>query len=224
MEVTTSRECDVCVLVDGDHTPKAVHYCSTCDAFICDTCTPNLARRGYAMVKRRLLRPGAMDRLRQRTVEEGYSFLHTPYEKNGRRKGPAGGVDCATFLFLTYMNAGLIDATEGKIFEDPDIVPIGQDWFANIPEEKYLRAMLKYTKRVVDGMSYPTLEAKPGNIVLTRTNNSPRFNHAGLVVKWPKILHAVADGGVQEANASEHPMFGYRDVAILDPFVKIEGK
>ncbi len=42
-------ECDVCVLVDGDHSLKEVGYCSICDAHICQACQPNLVKRANAM-------------------------------------------------------------------------------------------------------------------------------------------------------------------------------
>lgn len=44
--------CDVCFYVDNDATIKDVEYCETCNAYICDKCTPNLFRRGLAMIKK----------------------------------------------------------------------------------------------------------------------------------------------------------------------------
>jgi hypothetical protein len=44
--------CDVCWLVDEDATPKRTAYCGLCDAWICETCAPNLPRRGLAMIRR----------------------------------------------------------------------------------------------------------------------------------------------------------------------------
>lgn len=156
--------------------------------------------------------------LRKKVVEEARSFLGTKYHKGGLLKNI--GVDCGTFPFLVYKNTGLILPGEEGIFADENIVPRPQDWFANTKEEKYLNAVLRYSQRVIDGMSYPTLKAEPGNLALTRCANSKRFNHAGIVVKWPRILHCLSDGGVQEADASTHWMWGFREVAIFDPFKK----
>lgn len=44
--------CDVCVLVDGDYSPKPVQWCQECQAWICAQCWPNLFRRSQAMVRR----------------------------------------------------------------------------------------------------------------------------------------------------------------------------
>jgi hypothetical protein len=46
---TSTRECDVCVLVDKDHEPKAeVGYCSMCNAFMCPACRDDGPRRAKA--------------------------------------------------------------------------------------------------------------------------------------------------------------------------------
>jgi cell wall-associated NlpC family hydrolase len=156
--------------------------------------------------------------LRLKVIAEAESFKGTPYVKNGRMKGV--GVDCGTFPFLVYRSLDLIRAGEEGIFADEAIVPRSQDWFANSSSERYLAAVLRYMKRVVDGMSYPTLKAEPGNLALTRCVGSKRFNHAGIVVRWPRLLHATAQCGVAEVDASTHSMWSFREVAIFDPFAK----
>lgn len=156
--------------------------------------------------------------LRRKVVVEAESFKGTPYVKNGRMKGI--GVDCGTFPFLVYRAVGLIRAGEEGIFADEAVVPRSQDWFANAPTERYLAAVLRYAIRVIDGMSYPTLKAEPGNLALTRCAGSKKFNHAGVVTRWPKLIHATADGGVVEVDASTHWMWSFREVAIFDPFAK----
>jgi hypothetical protein len=50
------RHCDVCVLLDGDKTPKPVQYCRLCDAFMCDPCRKNKWRRAGAAVARKIHR------------------------------------------------------------------------------------------------------------------------------------------------------------------------
>lgn len=44
--------CDVCALVDGDHTVKSVVYCSKCDANLCDRCWGKPGRRARAWLLR----------------------------------------------------------------------------------------------------------------------------------------------------------------------------
>lgn len=48
--------CDVHRLVNKDLTLREVAYCSLCDAWICDKCSPNLAKRAYAMTLKALKR------------------------------------------------------------------------------------------------------------------------------------------------------------------------
>jgi hypothetical protein len=46
------RHCDVCMLLDGDTTPKEVMYCKFCDAFMCEACRRNNWRRTGATIAR----------------------------------------------------------------------------------------------------------------------------------------------------------------------------
>jgi len=158
--------------------------------------------------------------LRRKVVVEAESFKGTPYIKNGRMKHV--GVDCGTFPFLVYLAVGLIRPGEEGIFNDEAIVPRSQDWFANTKVDRYLAGVLRYADRVIDGMSYPTLKADVGNLALTRCAGSKRFNHGGIVIRWPRVLHATAQGGVAEVDASTHWMWSFREVAIFDPFAKAQ--
>jgi hypothetical protein len=44
------------------------------------------------------------------------------------------------------------------------------------------------------------------------------FNHSAIVLKWPRCIHALKDGGVQEFNIDRHPMWAGHEVKIFDPF------
>lgn len=46
--------CDVHRLVDKDENPREVYYCGMCDAWICLKCDPNLPKRAYALLLRKL--------------------------------------------------------------------------------------------------------------------------------------------------------------------------
>ncbi|HMD55582.1 MAG TPA: hypothetical protein VKJ65_13625 [Phycisphaerae bacterium] len=48
------RHCDICFLLDGDVTPKAVMYCKLCDAFMCEPCRKNKWRRAGAAIARQM--------------------------------------------------------------------------------------------------------------------------------------------------------------------------
>lgn len=39
------RHCDVCLILDGNTSPKEVKYCKLCDKFMCEPCRKNPARR-----------------------------------------------------------------------------------------------------------------------------------------------------------------------------------
>jgi hypothetical protein len=49
-----ARHCDVCFLLDGDVSPKAVLYCNLCDAFMCELCRKNKWRRAGAAIARQM--------------------------------------------------------------------------------------------------------------------------------------------------------------------------
>lgn len=155
---------------------------------------------------------------RQQVVDEAVSWIGTPYIKNGRVKGV--GADCATLLFCVYMNCGLVPREDEGIFSDPEIVPIGQDWWCNLNEDKYLLRMMRYAHKVAQAVGYPSLEVKPGNLVLTKCRNSRHFNHGAIALKWPKIIHADAENGIELASAFTHCLWSYQEVAIFDPWEK----
>jgi len=44
--------CEVCARTRGDYSYKPVEYCSTCKAWMCDSCRRNWFRRGWAAGQR----------------------------------------------------------------------------------------------------------------------------------------------------------------------------
>ena len=82
-----------------------------------------------------------------------------------------------------------------------------------------MRQILRHAHKVAEGISYYTLDAAPGNMVLTRAVGSKVYNHGGIVVSWPTILHAVSPV-VERANATSHYLWAFQDVMVLDPFKK----
>lgn len=158
---------------------------------------------------------------REAVVEEARSYLGTPYRKGGRVKG--AGVDCGTLLFCVYRDTGFIAPADEGIFSDPKMVPISQDWFCHTDEDKYMKLLLRYAYKVANGISYPSLKAEPGNIVATAAVQHNRvskvFNHAGIVVHWPRVIHAIYPV-VEECDASSHPLWAFQMTVVLDPFAK----
>lgn len=157
---------------------------------------------------------------REAVLAEARAWLRTPYHKNGRVKG--AGADCGTLLFCVYRTCGLVPPGAEGIFNDERIVPVGDDWFCHTEEERYMKLVLRHARKVAEGVAYPSLHALPGNLVLTRAVGSRVFNHGGIVVKWPRIIHAVYSG-VEEADGSTHYLWDHQIVTVLDPWAKAEG-
>jgi cell wall-associated NlpC family hydrolase len=157
-------------------------------------------------------------------ISEARSWVGTPYHKNGRTKKV--GADCATLIFCVYCNTGLISSEEGGIFSDPSIVPRSHDWWQHTSEEKYMLRVLRHALKAVEGISYPSLKALPGNIALVKpwnrdgTTERKLFNHAGIVVKWPIVIHSIGTQGVEQCNATSHRLWANKTVAVFDPFEK----
>ena len=148
-----------------------------------------------------------MTTLRQCVVEEARTWLGTPYRLGARVKG--AGCDCATLLFMVYRHCGLIGDEEIGVFAG--------DWWAHTTEEKYLFRLLRHAGKVAESIAYASIQAEPGNIALTRVAKSKVFNHGGIILAWPRIVHAIGPA-VREVDASRDPMWAYREIIILNPF------
>jgi NlpC/P60 family putative phage cell wall peptidase len=149
------------------------------------------------------------DFLRREIVAEARTWIGTPYHYGGQVKG--AGCDCATLLLCVWRTCGII--------HDEELGVYAGDWYCNTTEEKYMRRVLRHAHKVAEAVSYTTLEAKPGNIVLTRAAGSRVFNHGGIVVNWPRVIHAI-DPSVEECDASTHRLWAYKTVAVFDPWEK----
>jgi cell wall-associated NlpC family hydrolase len=149
---------------------------------------------------------------REELLKEAYTWIRTPYLKGGMVKG--SGCDCATFPYSSYRVCGLIGDEQIGVFSD--------DWAANAKEEIYMFRILRHARKVAEGMSYPTLKAAPGNILLVKTEGARVYDHAAIVVKWPRVLHSApcSPGYVTEVDASKHFLFAFKNVHIFDPWAK----
>ncbi len=125
---------------------------------------------------------------REAVVAEALSWVRTPYHHMGRVKG--AGVDCAMLLIEVYHSAGLI----------PDInpEPYPQDWALHRSEEKYLAWVNRYAHEV---------EApSPGDLVLYKFGRC--VSHGGIVVDWPRIIHAYVGEGCVYADGEKGMLSG----------------
>lgn len=105
-------------------------------------------------------------------VQAALSYIGTPYHHHGRVKG--AGVDCATLLLCAAQEAGLVPL-------DFDLGEYSPQWHMNRTAQKYLAKIAEVTHEV----DFPAL---PGDIILFQFGHV--FSHSGVVVEWPRIVHA----------------------------------
>lgn len=147
-----------------------------------------------------------MDSQRTCLVEEARSWIGTPYRLRARVKG--AGCDCATFLAEVLIACGFADREELGVY--------AHDWFHHTSEERYLLQLVRHAPHTLDTVAYQTSDIQPGSIVLTHAARSKIYNHGGVVIAWPKIVHAIAPA-VEEADAGRHPLWAYHAIAVFDP-------
>lgn len=151
---------------------------------------------------------------REELLTEAHSWLRTPYHLGGQVKG--AGCDCATFIYCVYHACGLIESQEIGVFA-PDFASV-------LTEEVYMLRLIKIARKTVEGVTYPTLKALPGNILLTKTHEKARINnHGGIVKDWPFIYHCVPDSGVAIVDATKNRLWSFKPVTVFDPWEKTNG-
>lgn len=144
---------------------------------------------------------------RNEAVRFARTWKGTPYITGGRVRG--AGVDCATLLAEYLLGIGA--APEVPLFT------YAQDWFLHTAQELYFAELSKYAACVWQGRCLGTPPAQPGDIALYRVARSKRFNHGGIVLDWPKALHAY-DRGVSETRPGMHPLTARMEMALFSPW------
>lgn len=151
---------------------------------------------------------------RQVAVREARSWVGTPYLLKAHVKGRNGGNDCGSFPMEVFIAAGKLrreDVARVMAEEFPYLAP---DWFNFASEEKYLRVLLKLTAKILATRCYASVKILPGDIVVTKAFGvSKRFNHCGVVVAWPRIVHAVSPR-TREVDASRDPMWCHQAIEV----------
>ena len=146
---------------------------------------------------------------REEIVAEAKSWIGTPYIRGGRIKGV--GCDCATFILEVFRAVGHVSNIEIGFFSD--------DWWANTQDERYMFRVIRHAHELVKQKTYASLTIDPGNIILLRAARSYVYNHGAIVVKWPRVIHAITPE-VTEIDASNDPMWAHQEVCVFDPMVK----
>jgi len=148
--------------------------------------------------------------LRATIVREALTWRGTPYVIGGRVKGV--GCDCATLLYETFRVVGLVPEEDIGIFSG--------DWFCHTTEEKYMLRILRHAFKTVEAVCYRSLAIEPGNIVMTKAADSKVYNHGGIVIQWPRVLHAMHPA-VEVVDASRDSMWAYQGIASFDACAKV---
>jgi hypothetical protein len=86
--------------------------------------------------------------------------------------------------------------------------------FGGVLDEKYLKRVMVHTAKVLEGVAYRSTPILAGSLVLTRAAGCKFYNHGGIVTEWPRLVHAV-DPRVQEADASMHHLWAYREIGVF---------
>jgi cell wall-associated NlpC family hydrolase len=148
---------------------------------------------------------------RQDVVKEALAWISTPYVRGQCLKGVAA--DCATLLLGIYRACG--------IFTESDIAIYADDWFFNTKNERYLLAVARHASKIAEAVCSVTLAIEPGDIVLTRAARSHIYNHGGIVIAWPRIVHCLPPA-VVETDATKDPLWTMKQIVAFDPWVKEE--
>ena len=119
--------------------------------------------------------------LRAAIVAEARTWVGTPYGDNQRVKG--AGVDCGYLLLAVYAAVGAV----------PDFRP---DYYA--PQHHLHSSDEVYLRYVLDRATESPGPPGPGDVVMFRFGRV--FSHAGIVVGWPMIVHAMRLDGVTLDN------------------------
>ena len=149
---------------------------------------------------------------RKSAVEIARSWIGTQYILGGRVKN--AGCDCGTLLAEYAIECGLCTRESLE-----DIGLYSHDWFCNTSEERYLFRLMRHARKALEGVCRGSIvtEAKPGCLVLFKAVRSPLYNHGGIIVAWPQIIHAV-DPCVVESDATRHYLTSFTTMCVFDPW------
>lgn len=142
---------------------------------------------------------------RAEAVAIARSWLDTPYVLGGRVKG--AGADCATLIAEYAIECGFATREDLGIYS--------HDWFHNTSEDRYKFGLIRQARKVIEGHCRGTVDALPGSLIIFKVAGSRVFNHGGIIVRWPRIIHAV-DPVVTENDATAHYMTAQTEMLVFD--------
>lgn len=136
---------------------------------------------------------------RRAIVDEASTWVGTPYQSNAMVKG--GGTDCVMLLIAVYSKVGVMPHVDPR--------PYSPQWHVHRSEEAYLTEVLKYATEVPGP---PERMPKPGDVVMFKVGKV--FAHAGIIVDWPNVIHAIGNSAVMREDVSKN-LIGKRALALL---------
>ena len=150
--------------------------------------------------------------IRDRIVEEALSWHGTPRILGGKVKGV--GCDCITFPVETLANSGAVPRSQvNALYAEFGVYH--DDWFLHLSEQRYMMAMMRLGRKITETRCYASVKTDPGNLVLIKCANSRMWNHGGIVIQWPTIIHCMSK--VVQVDASRDPMWANHELAIFSP-------
>jgi cell wall-associated NlpC family hydrolase len=147
---------------------------------------------------------------REQVVAEARAWIGSKYHLGQCVRGVAA--DCATLILGVYKNCGFVSDTDHSVY--------AHDWWIHAREDKYELRVVRHAYKLVEGVCHRTLDAAPGNIIMTRVAGSRIYNHGAIVTKWPFVVHARRPE-VVETNVSRDPMWSHQLVVVYDPWLKL---
>ncbi|MGA3295287.1 MAG: hypothetical protein ABSE45_15065 [Candidatus Acidiferrales bacterium] len=150
---------------------------------------------------------------REDVVREARSWVGTSYHTKGFVKG--AGADCFTFMASVFIEQGLFS------FEDLDLPPYHEDWWANVAEDEYRKLLLRRANKMYDAVTYPSTNVLPGNIITQKRPDGKVNWHGAIVTSWPLAVHAIAPA-IEEVDVSRDPFWAFKQIEIFDPWERLK--
>lgn len=117
-------------------------------------------------------------------VYEALTWLGTPYHHRARVKGV--GVDCANLPAAVYESVGVIPHL------NPSYSP---QWMMHRDEEVFLSYILPHASEVAFEL------LAPGDLILWKFGRT--YSHSGIVVDYPRVVHAINGLGVVVSDVDQ---------------------
>ena len=121
---------------------------------------------------------------REQVVEIARTLLHTQWRHMGRTRA---GLDCGGLPILVFKEAKLI----AQDFETEYYPP---DFMLHRDEERFVGFVERFARRV-------EREPRNGDIPMFRVGRV--LAHCGIVDQWPRIIHAVRQGGEVQYDSAD---------------------